>query len=147
MRRTDVHHVQQQIRLDHLLQRGLERIDQIMRQLANETHRVRKQHVLIGRQAQSARGRVQRGEQLVLRQGRRPGDGIEQRRLAGVGVANQRSQRPLVAFAPRTLHITLAHDQLEVALNFVDPLADFPAVHLQLAFTLAAAHPDTAFLP
>ena len=41
----------------------------------------------------------------------------------------------------------MAHDQLEVALNLVDTLANFPAIDLELAFALAAAHADAALLP
>ena len=91
LRRTDIHDMQQQVGLDDLLERRLESIDQVVRQLADEPHRVGEQHVLIGRQAQPPRGRVEGGEQLVLGERRGAGDGVEKRRLAGVGVADQRA--------------------------------------------------------
>ena len=47
--RTDIHDVQQQVRLDHFLERCLECDDQVVRQLADEAHRVGKQHILIRR--------------------------------------------------------------------------------------------------
>ena len=62
LRMADVHDVQQQIRLHDFFERGLERLDQPVRQFADETDRVRQQHILVRRQFQPPRRRVERGE-------------------------------------------------------------------------------------
>ena len=94
LRMADVHHMQQQVGLDHFLQRRLEGLHQAVRQFADETHRVGQEYILVGRQPQPPRGRVQRGEQFVLRQRVRAGQGVEQGGFAGVGVADDRGQGP-----------------------------------------------------
>ena len=94
LRMADIHHVQEQFGLHHLLQRRLEGLHQAVGQLADETDRVRQEYVLVGRQPQPPRGRVQRGEKLVLRQRGGAGQGVEQGGFAGVGVADDRGQRP-----------------------------------------------------
>ena len=95
LRMADVHDVQQQIRLHHFLQRRLERLDQAVRQFADETDRVREQNILVRRQFQAARRRVQRGEQFILGQNVRAGERVEQGGFAGVGVTDDGGQRPV----------------------------------------------------
>jgi hypothetical protein len=65
-----IDHVQQQVGLRRLLQRGLEGLDQLVRQVADEAHRVGQRHAApcVG-QPERTRGGVQRGEQLVGRIG------------------------------------------------------------------------------
>jgi hypothetical protein len=62
LRMADVHDVHQQIRLHHFFQRGLERLDQTVRQFFDEAHGVGEQNILLGRQLQPPRRRVERGE-------------------------------------------------------------------------------------
>ena len=62
LRMTDVHDMDQQIRLHHFLQRGLERLDQSVRQFLDEPNRVGEQHILVRRQPQPPRRRIERGE-------------------------------------------------------------------------------------
>ena len=112
LRMADVHDVQQQVRLHDFFQRGLERLDQAVRQFADETDRVGQQHVLVRRQPQPARGRVERGEQHVLGQHVRAGERVEQGGFAGVGVADDGGQRPVVALAAGALGRALAADEL-----------------------------------
>ena len=52
-------------------------------------------------QAQTARRGIERGEHLVFGQRGRAGQGIEQRRFAGVGVTHDGRQRPEIALAAR----------------------------------------------
>ena len=75
---TDVHHMQQQVRLDHFLQRRLECFDQPVGQFANEPDRVREQNILIGRQTQTPGGGVERGEEFILSQNSGAGERVEQ---------------------------------------------------------------------
>ena len=74
-----------------------------MRQLANETHCVAEERVLIGRQINASRGGIERGKEFILSQHFRAGERVEQRRLAGVGVAHDGRQRPLAALAALAL--------------------------------------------
>ena len=74
LRMADVHDVQQQIGLDDFFERGLEGFNQPVRQFADEPHGVGQQHVLIGRQPQPPRCRIERGEEFVLRQDLRAGE-------------------------------------------------------------------------
>src|SRR5690606_16658182 len=60
-----VDHVQQQIRVAGLFQRGPKGLNQLVRQMANETHRIRENHRTDIVQLQPTQGWVQRGEQLV----------------------------------------------------------------------------------
>ncbi len=57
-----VHDVQKQIRLHDFLQRGLERLDESVRQFLDEAHGVGEQNILLGRQFQAPRRRVERGK-------------------------------------------------------------------------------------
>ena len=146
LRMAGVHDVQQQIRLHDFLQRGLERLDEAVRQLANETHRVRQQNVLIGRQFQPARGGVQRGEQFVLGQDFRAGEGVEQRGFARVRVTHDGRERPEIALASVALRGALAADDVEFARDLGDAVLHAAAVGFQLRFTIPA-HADAALLP
>ena len=62
LRVAGVHDMDQQVGLRHFLQRGLEGLDQPVRQLADEADGICQEQILVGRQAQPARGGVQRGE-------------------------------------------------------------------------------------
>ncbi len=70
------------------LERALERLDQSVRQVADEADRVGDQHRLAAGQRQSAGRRIERGEQSILDQHAGMGEMVEQRRLPGVGVAD-----------------------------------------------------------
>ena len=56
----------------------------------HESHRIGEHHLADPVQLDLPHGRIQGREQLIGDVGRRAGQGIEQRRLAGVGVAHQR---------------------------------------------------------
>ncbi len=73
---------------DHL-EGGAEGLDQLVRELADEPDGVGQQHRLTAGQRQPPRPRVEGGEQAVLDEHARVGEPVEQRRLAGVGVAHE----------------------------------------------------------
>ena len=89
--------MQKQVRLPGLFQRRPEAGDQMVRQIADEPDRIAQQHGPPARQLPAAGPRVERGEQQVLGENVGAGQRIEQRALAGVGVADQRNGhlRPL----------------------------------------------------
>ena len=60
-----IDHVQQQARIARFLERGTKCRDQLVRQIAHESHRVREHRDLRARQLDAAHRRVERREQLV----------------------------------------------------------------------------------
>ncbi len=100
------------VEVERFLERGAERRDQVVRQVADEAHGIRHHHIARPFDPDAAGGRIERGEQLVRRVGVGAGQGIEQRRLAGVGVPHQR-HRQRAATGPRAaLRDALALDRL-----------------------------------
>ena len=85
--------VQEQVGLAGLLERGLERRDQGVRQVADEADRVGEQGLAAAAEPPAAGAGVERREQLVLDQDAGLGQRVHQRALAGVGVADQRDGR------------------------------------------------------
>ena len=87
-----VDHVQQQVGIGRLLQRGLEGLDQLCgrsRMKPTVSDKATPSAATLV-EVELARGGVERGEQLVGRVGLGLDQRVEQRRLAGVGVADQR---------------------------------------------------------
>ena len=143
---TRIHHVDEQVGLDDLFEGRLERLDQPVRQLADEPHGVAQEDVLVRGQAQPAGGRVERGEEHVLGKHLGPRQGIEQRRFAGVGVAHDGGQGPLVALASLALRGALPPDDGQLGADLLDALLGLAAIGLELGFTFAADGPGGATL-
>ena len=141
VRMTRIDHVQEEIGLGHLLQRGAERRHQGMRQPIDESDRVRNEHGASIRQAERPHQRVEGNEQRVRRRrlaGRQP---VEQRALAGVRIADQGDGRGGSLAPPLAqAHAPAAH-AVEVARQAVDTLPDAPAIGLELRLTRTAG-PD-----
>ena len=129
----DVADVDDDVGFLHLLQGRAEGGDQLGRQVGDEADRVGQDDFPAGRQHDRAHGRIQRGEQLVLRENVRAGHGVEQRRLAGVRIADDGDAR--VVAAPFPLRGALAIYLLEALLERRDALSDQPPVGFDLRFT------------
>ncbi len=80
--------VDDQVGQRRLLERRLERLDQLVGQLLDEADRVGQQVVAAG-ELEVPRGRVERLEEAVGDADLGPGQGVQQGRLAGVGVAGE----------------------------------------------------------
>ena len=80
-----------QVGLQRLLERGGERLDQLVGQLADEPDGVGEQ-VRAPADLERAGGRVERVEEAVAHPHLGAGERVEQRRLAGVGVAGERDR-------------------------------------------------------
>ena len=78
----------------------------MMRQLADKAYGVGQKDFLRVRNALFARGRVERVKQSVVRLDARAGQGVEQRGLARVRVADNGDHRQLGLFALAALHCT-----------------------------------------
>src|SRR5690606_1473676 len=93
-------------RLADLLERRPEGGDELGREVVDESHRVGEQNLPSTRQLDSSGRRVERGEELVLGEDLGTRNRVEQRALAGVGVADQRDDRDRCL--PPALAVTLA---------------------------------------
>ena len=139
----NVHDVQQQIGIRQLLKRGLERRYKMMRQLADEAYGIGQEDFLRVRNALFARSRIECIEQTVVCLDARTGQGVQQRGLARVRVADNGNQRQLGLFALTALHGAHLTHLLQITAQLVDAAADVTAVALQLALT-GAARADAA---
>ena len=124
--------MQQQRGVGDLLEGGPEGGHQVRRQVADEAHRVGDDHLALAREAQPARGRVERREHPVGDQHGALGERAQQRALAGVGVADDREDRQLAPRAPAPPRLALPAQRAELALQPRDALAHAPAVDLEL---------------
>ena len=116
----DVAHVQDHVGLDHLLQRRAEGRDQHGRQVGDEADGVgqdrRARHAAAStarKVGSSVANSMSADSTLALRQP------VEQRRLAGIGVADQRHDRIRHALAAVAMQLAGALDLLELALRCV----------------------------
>ncbi|MNY51159.1 hypothetical protein D3C86_1867240 [compost metagenome] len=88
LRLVSIDHVQQQVGIARFLERGAERLDQLVRQVTDEADGIGEDHRTDVVELQTAQGRIEGGEQLVGSEDIRLGQRIEQGRLAGVGIAD-----------------------------------------------------------
>jgi hypothetical protein len=106
-------------------------------QLLDEADGVRDQHARVGLGVERADGGVEGGEQLVGDQDVAAGQRAHQRRLAGVGVADEGDGRGAVAEVATGAVVAL--DRLELAADLGHAVADPAAVELEGGVTGAAA--------
>ena len=143
LRRRYIDHVQDQRRFGYLFQRGAERLDQRRGQVADEADGVAEQHAPARRQRQQADGRIERGEHLGVGEHARPGQPIEERRFAGVGVADQRQNGQRNGRALAAMQGAAGAHAFELFIYFLDAPRDSAAVGFELRFTRASGS-DTA---
>ncbi len=131
----DVHDVDEEVRLSHLIECGFERLDQSRGEFADEADRVGEQEreVLDG---DLADGGVERGEQLVFGEHLGVGKEVHECGFADVGVADERDADEFATVAPLRLHLFV--DALEVRAQEGDALLDDALVHFDLRFTCAS---------
>ncbi len=141
----DIDNMQQQVGADSFLQRGLERLDQLVRQMGDESHCIRHDNRAHLFQLQPTQGRVEGGKQLVRGIHLRVRQPVEQGGLARVGIAHQRNGRHLCAPPGTPALVALAPHFFQTGENRLDAHAQQAAVGFQLGFT-RAAQPDAAFL-
>ena len=130
-----------------LLERRPERVDELVGQLVDETDRVGDDRDLAVAELHLARRRVERREQHVL--GLRDlaaDERVEQRRLAGVRVADDADRRIQPAVAAARRGRALLADLLDALLHLRDPGPDDPPVGLELALA-GASRADAATGP
>ena len=115
-----------------------EGVDQLVRQLVDEADGVGDDRRLAVAELDLAPGRIERGEQLVLGLGHLgPDERVEQRRLAGVRVADDADGRPQPPVTAAGRGLALLADLLDPLLHLRDARPDDPAVGLELALARA----------
>ena len=118
-----------------------------MRQLAYEANRVGDGGRLAARQHKDPRRGVKRGEELVLHIHAGIGQSVEQRRLAGVGVARQSNAEDIGRRTLFALHVAVGSDVGKLATQHGNAVANEATVDLELAFALAKARANAAACP
>ena len=147
IRRRRVDDVQQQVRLGDLLERRAERGDQRVRQAVDEPDRVRHQQLAAVRQLHAAHQRIERDEQRVRRDRVAAGQRVEQRRLARVGVADERHRRDRRLVPPLAQLRRGGGGPSSISFReHADAVADAAAVGFELGFA-GAAGADAAAQP
>jgi len=124
--------VEQEIGVGDLLERRMEGLDELMREPAHEPDGVGDERRVAVVEIETADGRIERGEQPVLDEDACARQPVEERRLAGVRVADDRGGR-----APRRAAGTTARRATpggigEQPFDLAHPLEDAAAVGLQL---------------
>ena len=117
--------------------------NKILRQIADESHGVGDDHLALFGKSKAPRARVERGEELVFGEHVGIGERVEERALAGVGVAHDRDHRHVESAAPAATLLALLGQRLELRFEVRQALACPPATDFELRFT-GAAPADTA---
>jgi hypothetical protein len=109
----------------------------------DKTNRVGEEHLPTSGQGHAPRGRVERGKELILGQDAGAGEGIEERGLAGVGIADQRHCGDAFLAAALAVQPALHTHFLQLALQMRDAAADSLSVYFELRLA-GAAQADSA---
>ena len=144
LRAGSVAHIENHIGARGLLQCGLKRLYQLVRQPAYQADRINQHNRAPIRQSQGAGGGVERCKELILRQHARMSERIHQGGFPGVGIADDRHRFHSVFIAPLPQPGPPAPHNFELIFQRVDPPPDMPAIAFQLAFAWAARADATA---
>ena len=118
-----VHHMQQEVRLCGLQERGFEGFDEFVGQVTNEAYRIRQGYrTLDVLEVELTSGGVKRSEELVCRKGSGFHQSVEQGGLARVGVAHQGDAESLVTLALTALGAALLLELFQARFERLDTL-------------------------
>ena len=143
----NIAHVQDHIGRHHFFERCPERRDQHRRQIGDEPHGVGEDRPAPMRQSQDAQRGIERCENHVVGQHGRPGQPVEQRGLARIGVADEGHRRERDVDARLAVGRTGLLHVIEIALDPGHPFLDQAAIGLDLRLSGSAQEPEAAALP
>ena len=130
-----VDHVQQEVGVGDFLQRRPERLDELVREAADEADGVGDEGGVASAQPQPPRGGIERREQAVLHEHVGVGEPVEQRRLACVRVADEGDGRESRRRRRLALRGAVLGDAVEVAFELRDTREDATTIDLELRLT------------
>ena len=145
----EIHHLNQQIRVFDLFQRGAERFHQPVGQLMDESHRVRQKerHVLHGVRFRinAAHAGVQGGKEHILLHhllflivAVEVHHAVQNRGLSRVGIAHQRHFRDFGLGALLAHGLPGSGHVLQLLFQFADPMLNLTSVQFQLGLSRAS---------
>ena len=140
-----INHVQQQGRLSRLLQGGLERRHQVMRQVTDKPYGIRQHRFTDVCNVNTAQRRVQGRKQLVCGINLGLGYLVKQGGFTGVGIPHQRHRRDVGFGACPTPLLTLFLDSFQTREDLGNSATQQTTVGFELGFT-RAAQTNPAFL-
>ena len=138
IRTGDIDDVYQEIGHDDFLERRFERVHEVVREPANEAHRIGDEQLLVAPEYKLTRRRIEGRKQLVGGEDLRAGQRVEQGGLARVGVADDGAGGNRHALAFASLDVALLDDVLELLFQVRNPVAHDAAILLELGFAFAA---------
>lgn len=138
--------MKQQVGLSGFLERGGKCLDQLMRKLAHEADRIGDHALADGLDRHPPGERIKRGKQLIGRVGGRTGQRVEQGRLAGIRVTDQRNRESGPSIPRSSLGAALAPEGFELLSQTPDSGSEHPPVKFELGFPWTATNPDAAAL-
>ena len=121
----------------NFFERGAKRSEQSLWQIANESDRVGDEYASIGRKADGANRRVERREHARRDEHFGVAERVEERRFAGVGVADQRDGAERNCITRVAAQRALLADFVDRFLNFGDAIANAATVGLEFLFARA----------
>ena len=142
--RRRVYNVQKQGRLSDLFKRGAERLHQRSGQMANESHRIARQHLAPRWQGQVSNRGIERGEEARVGDYVRSRQPVKQGGLSGVRVAHQRDSRERNGLPLAPLRPPAAAHAFQLIVELFDAAIDPATVGFQLRLTRAARADATA---
>ena len=135
LRRGRVADVQDDVRGRRFFQRRVERFHQLVGQVPDEADGVDQHDLPSGGKAECPGRWVQRREEFVFGEDAGLGQGVHQRRLAGIGVAHQGDGLDAGLFPSGAEHVAPLFHVLQFLPDGPDAPLDVPAVRLQLRLT------------
>jgi len=143
---ADVDDMEEEIGFDDFLEGGLEGFDEAVGKLADESDGVAEEDVLVGGEAEATGGGIESGEEFILGEHGGAGEGVKEGGLAGIGVADNGGEGPLVALAAVALGQALASDDVEFVPDPVDLFLGLAAVGFELGFAFTTDGAEAAAL-
>ena len=138
--------MQQKVGFNDLFERCMKGLHERMRQLLYKAHGVSHEDFAAVREPKRARRRVERRKELVLGEDLCARQGVQERRLAGVRIADESGDGDARGAAALAMQQSLLLEALDLALDVVDATTDATTVDFELRLA-GTARADAAAEP